>query len=118
MPACTHHPEATAVSPCLGCGRPFCASCLVAHQGRLLCGPCRDAGLALLQQDKPGAIHVLRVVRACSVAGVLLFLVLAMVCAYLSTAATAIFAGLMILSAVTALTTQVILWIVEAITSR
>jgi hypothetical protein len=63
-------------------------------------------------------MNVLRLVRAYSVGGVLLFLVLAMVCAYLSTAATAIFAGLMILSALTALTTQVILWIVEAIATR
>lgn len=119
MPACIHHPEVAAVSPCLDCGRAFCASCLVAHRGRALCGVCRDRALALLQQEKPGPVNTLRFVRAYSIGGMLVLFALAMISAFInSTAATVIFAVLMMLAGVTALITQVVLWIVEATTPR
>jgi tetratricopeptide (TPR) repeat protein len=48
---CLNHPGAAAETACAGCRRPFCPSCLVSLQGRLLCGPCRDTRVARMQGD-------------------------------------------------------------------
>ncbi len=49
MAVCTMHPEVDADRACDVCGHPFCAACLVEHQGRRTCGYCKGGVLAHLQ---------------------------------------------------------------------
>ena len=37
---CTQHPEREAVGMCVGCGKPFCAECLVTVGGKNYCRDC------------------------------------------------------------------------------
>jgi hypothetical protein len=72
-----------------------------------------------MQEEKPGPVHTLRLVRAYSVGGMAGLFALAMVSAFIpSMVAMMIFVILMLLAGVTAIITQVILWIVEATTRR
>ena len=40
--ACVNHPQAAEVAQCAQCAKPLCQNCVVALEGRPLCGPCKQ----------------------------------------------------------------------------
>lgn len=49
--SCVTHADRVAASPCDGCSRPFCASCLVRFEKLSLCGTCKDKFLTGVDAD-------------------------------------------------------------------
>lgn len=43
---CYHHDDLPSEMTCSACRLPFCASCVVAQQAEMLCGPCKNFRLA------------------------------------------------------------------------
>jgi len=53
---CLNHPDASASATCPDCEEAFCAGCLVAFRGQVLCGPCKNFRVRALQ--RPGQFSV------------------------------------------------------------
>lgn len=73
---CFNHQTLPIEKTCESCGERFCAHCLVTFQGKVLCGPCKNFLVRLL--DEPPKVSVLAVMAAflgvaLSVAGFCLF---------------------------------------------
>lgn len=48
--ACLNHDHKVKQNSCVDCGEGFCATCLVTFQGKMLCGPCKNFRIKLLQK--------------------------------------------------------------------
>lgn len=48
---CATHADRAAASPCDGCSKPFCASCLVRFEKLSLCGGCKERFLTGIEAD-------------------------------------------------------------------
>src|SRR5687768_13994875 len=59
---CFNHQEFPSERTCDSCTERFCASCLVLFQGKVLCGPCKNAHVKSL--DEPPKVSALAVTSA------------------------------------------------------
>ena len=62
---CFNHPDMPAQEICAECSLSFCANCLVALRGHIVCGPCKNQRLRLLQRpSRPSVFAILSLVLA------------------------------------------------------
>lgn len=60
---CLNHPDAAATHTCADCREAFCDGCVVALQGRTLCGPCKNFRLRTRERPlTPSAFAIMALV--------------------------------------------------------
>ena len=56
---CLNHPDTASQHTCADCGEAFCADCVVALQGEMLCGPCKNFRIRSLHRPaRPSGLAI------------------------------------------------------------